>query len=128
MRMLALILAILLISTSALCTPPQLAELTASDGNSSDQFGVAVAISGSTVVVGAPDATVGTKSQQGAVYVFVKPSNGWGNMTQVAKLTLSSQYLAGIHFGSSVAVSGDTIVVGDGFIFVKPAGGVEGHD
>jgi hypothetical protein len=123
MRILPSIFAILLISTSALCAPPQLAELTASDGHYIDMFGVAVAVSGSTVVVGAPSATVGTKSQQGAVYVFVKPANGWGNMTQVAKLTLSGQYSAGIHFGSSVAISGDTIVGGPGFIFVKPAGG-----
>jgi FG-GAP repeat len=123
MRMLASFLAILLISTSALCAPPQLAELTASDGNYIDQFGTAVAVSGSTVVVGAPLATVGSKLQQGAVYVFVKPANGWGNMTQVAKLTLSGQYSAGIHFGSSVAISGDTIVVGPDFIFVKPVGG-----
>jgi hypothetical protein len=121
--MLASILTILLISTSALCAPPQLAELTASDGNYIDQFGTAVAVSGSTVVVGAPLATVGSKLQQGAVYVFVKPANGWGNMTQVAKLTLSGQYSADIHFGSSVAISGDTIVGGPGFIFVKPAGG-----
>jgi hypothetical protein len=123
MRMLASIFAILLVSTSALCAPPQLAELTASDGNYNDQFGTAVAVSGSTVVVGAPLATVGSKLEQGAVYVFVKPANGWGNMTQVAKLTLSGQYSAGIHFGSSVAISGDTIVGGPGFIFVKPAGG-----
>src|ERR1700675_1592404 len=111
MRMLRSILTMLLISTSALCAPPQLAELTASDGNSNDRFGNAVAVNGSTVIVGAWGATIGSNTEQGAAYVFVKPVNGWGNMTQVAKLTPSngSEYL---HFGWSVAISGDTIVVG----------------
>jgi hypothetical protein len=130
MRTLASTLTILLISTSALCGPPQLAELTASDGNYNDHFGLAVAMSGSTVVVGAPLATIGSNTEEGEAYVFVKPVNGWGNMTQVAKLTPSngSEYL---HFGWSVAISGDTIVVGtdalqgagNAYIFVKPTNG-----
>jgi len=120
----------LLISTSALCAPPQLAELTASDRTSNDQFGEAVAMSGSTVVVGAPGATIGSNPVEGAAYVFVKPANGWGNMTQVAKLTPSdgSHYQ---NFGYSVAVSGNTIVVGSigcdpacgAYVFVKPLSG-----
>jgi hypothetical protein len=130
MRMSRSILTMLLTSTSALCAPPQLAELTASDGNSNDRFGNAVAVNGSTVIVGAWGATIGSNIEQGAAYVFVKPVDGWGNMTQVAKLTPSngSEYL---HFGWSVAISGDTIVVGtnplqgvgNAYIFVKPTSG-----
>jgi FG-GAP repeat len=125
MRMLAPILAILLISTAALSAPPQLAELTASDGNNNGHFGLAVAVSGSTVIVGAPLATIGSNLEEGEAYVFVKPVSGWGNMTQLAKLTPSNGSEL-LRFGGSVAISGNTIVVGSDsgtYIFVKPASG-----
>jgi hypothetical protein len=44
----------------------QLAKLTASDGAGGDALGSAVAISGDTVVVGAPSASVGANGSQGA--------------------------------------------------------------
>lgn len=113
-----------LCATSALCFgsgPKQLAELTASDGTETDDFGASVAISGDTAVVGAPYATVGSNEYEGAAYVFVKPAGGWRSMTQVAKLTPSNGFSQG-HFGFSVAVSGDTIVA-DGYVFVKPESG-----
>ena len=43
----------------------QQAKLTASDGAAGDDFGGSVAISGNTVVVGAPDATVGSNAEPG---------------------------------------------------------------
>ena len=67
----------------------QEAKLTASDGATNNEFGDSVSISGNTVVVGAPDAKVGSNSQQGAAYVFTEPGSGWANMTQTAKLTAS---------------------------------------
>ena len=67
----------------------QTAKLTASDGAADDRFGDSVSISGNTVVVGAPNATVGGNSGQGAAYVFTEPGSGWANMTQTAKLTAS---------------------------------------
>jgi len=130
MRTLLSVLTILLISISALCAPPQLAELTASDGNWIDQFGTAAAMNGNTAVVGAPNATIGSNLNEGAAYVFVKPPIGWGNMTQVAKLT-PSDGSENFFFGWHVAISGNTIVVGsdpgmgtsNAYIFVKPASG-----
>src|SRR5205085_5623855 len=58
----------------------QTAKLTASDGAANDLLGASMAISGdgSTVVVGAPEATVGGHFGQGAAYVFVQPGLGWG--------------------------------------------------
>jgi hypothetical protein len=112
----------------------QLAELTASDGVNGDWMGVSVAISGDTVVVGSVNATVGGNALQGAAYVFVKPSSGWANMTETAKLT-ASDGRAGDGFGGAVGISGDTIVVGacpqssmcNGpgkvYVFLKPPGG-----
>jgi hypothetical protein len=48
----------------------QVAKLTATDGAANDYFGVSVAISGGTVVVGADGAYVGGKAYHGAAYVF----------------------------------------------------------
>jgi len=84
----------------------QLAELTPSNSTPQDWFGISIAISGDTVVVGAFDANI---EPYGTVYVYVKPDGGWANMTEVAKLTSSDN---GDGFGTSVAISGNTVVVG----------------
>jgi nucleoside-specific outer membrane channel protein Tsx len=89
----------------------QQAELTASDGVAADKFGTSVAMDGSTVVVGAPQKTVGSNSTQGAAYVFVQSGGTW---SQQAELT-ASDGAAYDQFGSSVAVSGSTVVVGAGW-------------
>ena len=113
----------------------QTAKLTASDGSGGDDFGASIAISGNTVVVGAPYATIGSNFQQGASYVFVEPGSGWTDMTQTAKLT-SSDGAANDIFGDAVAVDGNTVVVGateasisgntnagKGYVFIRPAKG-----
>ena len=89
----------------------QVAKLTASDGADYDHFGISVAVDGDTVMVGAfGDDDI--HFTEGAAYVFSKPSNtGWTDATQTAKLT-ASDGAAGDHFGVSVAVNGDTVVVG----------------
>jgi hypothetical protein len=87
------------------------AKLTASDGAAGDRFGIAVAISGDTVVVGA-NFDDSPNVDQGSAYVFVKPGGGWtGALTESEKLT-ASDGAAGDDFGFSVAISGDTLVVG----------------
>jgi uncharacterized repeat protein (TIGR01451 family) len=108
----------------------QQAKLTSSDWTTGDYFGQSVAINGDTVVVGA----YGDESNQGAAYVFVKPAGGWSNMVQTAKLTASDGQ-AGVDFGASVAISGNTVVVGAWFanasfnnqgaayVFERPMGG-----
>ena len=83
-------------------------QLTAADGAALDQFGGAVAISGDTAVVGAPYDTVGGNFHQGSVYVFIRSSGTW---TQQAQL-VADDGAAGDEFGSSIAIDGDTIVVG----------------
>ncbi|MDR4469907.1 MAG: FG-GAP repeat protein [Nitrospira sp.] len=112
----------------------QQAKLLASDGAGSDFFGQSVAAAGDTVVVGAhQDNDQGSVS--GSTYVFVKPPSGWtGTLTQNAKL-LASDGAAGDRFGWSVAITGDTIVVGahaddltrgSAYVFEKPVGGWTG--
>lgn len=86
-------------------------------------FGHAVAIDNDTVIIGAP-------SSPNAAYVFEKPAGGWtGTINQTARLTASDTTS---QFGISVAISGDTVAVGDRFnggnrgavyVFVRPAGG-----
>src|SRR6202023_3439997 len=82
----------------------QQAELTASDAAVNDCLGWSVAISGSTVVVGAPN----KKSNTGAAYVFVGSGTAW---SQQGKLTASDAAVNDT-FGWSVAISGSTAVVG----------------
>jgi hypothetical protein len=86
------------------------AKLTASDGASNDALGVRVAISADTIVLGADgDDDHGTMS--GSAYVFQKPPDGWVDMTETAKLT-AGDGAEWDRFGSAVAVSGDTALIG----------------
>ena len=90
------------------------ARLTASDGVNYDAFGTSVAISGDTVVVGACFATYGLdydSAGPGAAYVFAKPTSGWADMNETAKLRAGDGVNGGM-FGGSVAMSGGTLVVG----------------
>jgi len=105
----------------------QQAKLVAADGLRGDAFGNAVAIDGNTVVAGAV--------YDNSAYVFVKPTTGWsGTLQHNAKLVPSDGASFSL-FGNSVAINGDTIVVGDlgansaqgsAFVFSKPAGGWAG--
>ncbi len=92
------------------------AKLIASDGGDplADNFGQSVAVSGETVVVGALTlGFFGGFSGEGSAYVFVKPPGGWvGTLTESAKLTASDGRPFD-RFGSSVSVSGDTVVAGN---------------
>ncbi len=100
----------------------QTAELTASDGIDYDDFGQSVAISGATVIVGAPELE--------SAYIFVEPVGGWANMTETAELTASDGQ-SDDGFGWSVSVNGDTAVAGSPnnqvhgavYVFVEPANG-----
>ena len=89
----------------------QRAKLTASDGTEFDELGTSVAVSGNTIAVGAPNATVGANFEQGAVYVFTGAGPGRAGATQTAKLTASDGVPEGL-LGSAVAISGNTIVAG----------------
>jgi drug/metabolite transporter superfamily protein YnfA len=91
----------------------------ASNTNDWDRFGTSVALSGSTLVVGAPgesssatdvDGNQGdnSKASAGAAYVFVYDGADW---IQQAYLKASNTDTYDF-FGESVAISGDTIVIG----------------
>ena len=79
-------------------------KLTAADGEGYDMFGVAVAIDGNTVVVGASGASAGT----GASYVFERGAGAWGETKKLS----ASDGAPGDEFGISVGVDVDTVLVG----------------
>jgi trimeric autotransporter adhesin len=108
------------------------AKLTASDGGPGDGLGNSVALSRDTVVAGAVCATVNGNICQGAAYVFIEPRGGWRSETEAAKLTASDSTPGTL--GTSVAISGDTVVAGAPdqvfethpgavYVFVRPKGG-----
>jgi uncharacterized repeat protein (TIGR02543 family) len=112
----------------------QQAYLKASNTGADDSFGTSVAVSGNTVVVGARSESsnaTGVNGNQadnsalysGAAYVFVRSGTTW---TQQAYLKASNTG-AGDQFGRSVAISGDTVVVG-AFVEASSEIGVNGDE
>jgi hypothetical protein len=69
-----------------------------------DHYGASVAISGDTLVIGAPL----QNGHMGAAYVFVRVNGVWLSQQKL----LGSDSQAGDQFGFSVAIDGDTVVVG----------------
>jgi len=86
----------------------QVKRLIASDAVGGDQFGISVAINLDTVAIGA---THGNRATSGAVYIFERNRNGVESWGQVQELTASDATLQD-EFGVSVALEGDTLVVG----------------
>lgn len=78
-------------------------KLTASDGAKGDEFGWAVAVSGDSILVGAYN-----KANQGAAYIFTRSGDTW---SQQAKI-LPDDPALGYCFGETVAINGDTAMVG----------------
>jgi YHS domain-containing protein len=93
------------------CTWTQQQELTASDGASGDEFGTRVAVSGATAIIGAPGKTIGNHTLQGAAYVFTCSGTPC-RWTQQQELT-ASDGASRDQFGNRVAVSGNTVIVGN---------------
>ena len=95
----------------------QVAHLTASNAAEDDEFGYSVDVDGDAIVVGAhqanhdPGGGADADADTGAAYVFTKPDNGWADGNETAKLT-AYEPMADDEFGISVAVDGDTILVG----------------
>lgn len=76
-------------------------------------FGASIAIDGDTAVVGVPDDVTSVNIQpRGSAYVFVRtPGNQLWTLQQ-RLLTTYDLYVAGIQFGLSVAIEGDSMLVG----------------
>jgi len=81
----------------------QKAVITAPDAVFGDRFGAALAVDGARLVVGAPYAN----AQTGAAYVYEQIGNG--NWLLASKITGLG---AGERFGTSLAIEGDSVLVG----------------
>jgi hypothetical protein len=100
----------------------QQAYLKASNTGANDNFGASVAVTGDTALIGAQyegSAATGIDNQSpgqaddsangsGAAYVFVRSGSTWAQQAYLK----ASNTDAGDEFGSAVAASGDTVVVG----------------
>jgi len=83
--------------------------MTAWDAATGAEFGYAVALSGDTLVVGAPWASSGGKAAYcGAAYVYVWRGGAWIPQQKL----LAADGVIYDEFGAAVAVDGDTIVCG----------------
>lgn len=83
-------------------------KITAPDPDELDEFGISVAISGDTAVIGTDKDDIGYNPMQGSAYVFIHTGNTW---TFQRKLTASDGETEDA-FGYSVAIDGDTVIVG----------------
>jgi hypothetical protein len=81
----------------------QQAYLKGQDPQWEDFFGWSVAISGDTLVVGTP-----SEEDTGSAYVFVRDGEIWSQQTRLK----ASNIDADDHFGTSVAILGNTVAVG----------------
>lgn len=85
--------------------------LTGSEIADGSTFGAAIALDGDTVVIGSPSDVdlLDTFAIGGAVYVYERQSDGTWSETAVLR---ASDRQDNDHFGFSVAIDGDTLVVG----------------
>jgi hypothetical protein len=86
-------------------------KLIASDGASGDDFGVSVAISGDSLLVGADSANLGAKEDQGAVYAFERNKDGADMWGQTDKL-VASDGAAFDYFGNSLSMDDNHFIAG----------------
>lgn len=84
------------------------AKLVASDGADRDLFGNSVAISGDTAVIAASSKWIGSAISQGQVYVYARTGTAWSEQAKLVARDGDGDDL----FGSSVSISGDTLVIG----------------
>ncbi|TDB59129.1 FG-GAP repeat protein [Arundinibacter roseus] len=82
--------------------------LYAADGETGDNFGASVAISGIYALVGSPKDDIEANANQGSAYVFVRSGSTW---YQQARL-LAGDGAADNEFGAGVAISETHAVVG----------------
>jgi hypothetical protein len=86
----------------------QMQKLEANDTVAGDSFGYALAIDGSTALIGAPTATIVGNVRQGAAYVFTLSNITW---VQSQKL-IASDGFTNDEFGWSIGLNGVNAVIG----------------
>jgi hypothetical protein len=106
--------------------------------NRFDDFGLGLAVSGTTLIIGAPSHNIGTAVYAGIAYVYLEPRAGWGHAT-LARTLESHAPMTNDLFANqgAIAVAGRTVAIGApayapniagtgpgvGEVFVEPAAG-----
>jgi len=83
------------------------AKIAASNPAEEDFFGTKVGIAGDTIVVSSSESDV-NGLESGSAYVFTRSSTTWSEQA----ILYASDAIESAYFGSSVAISGDTIIIG----------------
>ncbi len=121
----------------AACDPVELDKLTTPDGAYGDDFGYRYAVQGDTAIVGALYDDHAGGVDAGSAYVLVRSGGSWSLVPP--KLTASDAQ-AGDRFGISVALDGDTALIGAdqyynagdlagaAYVFVRVAGEWSQHE
>jgi hypothetical protein len=84
------------------------AKLVASNAAIGDHFGYSVSINSSYAIIGAKDDDIGADVDEGSVYVFLRSGVSWSQQDNM----IAPFGTAADHFGYSVGISGDYVVVG----------------
>lgn len=82
-------------------------KIQAADNQADDRFGQTVAINGDTAIVGAQNEDTGA-ANAGAAYIFERVNGAWVQKQKLQALDKGTGDL----FGRSVAISGETIIIG----------------
>ena len=85
--------------------------LTPMDGANSDEFGYAVSIMDSIIVIGS-DKDDDSYSGSGSAYIFTKPKTGWESTATYAAKINASDANKNAKFGSKVCINDDAIIIG----------------
>lgn len=86
----------------------QTQKITAADGQMFDNFGYSLGLSGTTAIIGADGATIGSNGTQGAAYVYDGSSGTWTNTQKL----LASDGGPGDIFAYSIAFDGTRALIG----------------
>src|SRR6478736_2959921 len=85
----------------------QVQKLTASDGAANSNFGSAVALNGSTALIGADGSTVGGNTYQGKAYLFTESGGNWSQ----SDTFIASDGAVDDYFGAALAWDGATALI-----------------
>ncbi|MFG0256516.1 MAG: hypothetical protein ACF8GE_01285 [Phycisphaerales bacterium JB043] len=83
-------------------------KLLASDGDEGDVFGTSVALSSTTIAVGAHSHNIGSEDDQGAVYLFTHDGSQWNELQKL----ISPDADPSDQFGFSLSIFNATLLIG----------------
>jgi len=85
----------------------QTQKLTASDGTANANFGNAVALNGTSALIGADGSTVGSNTYQGKAYLFTESGGNWSQ----SDTFIASDGTVDDYFGAALAWDGATALI-----------------